>query len=116
MDASIARFVTDRKIARIRKSGPSSDRYKEAKGGETQRVGDARRLPPIRRNGEKGQVESQEEGCFIQMASFVNVDNCTLSAKLPLLPLWIVSESIQHLHNSHVSFSIVTIEASRCDV
>jgi hypothetical protein len=66
------------------------------------------------RKGDK--YTSQEEGCFIQMASFVIVHNCTLSAKIPLLPLWIVSESIQHLHNSHVSFSIVTIEASRCDV
>ena len=53
LDASIPRFVTDRNSGK-RKSGPSSDRYKEAKGGETQRVGDARRPPQIWRNGEKG--------------------------------------------------------------
>jgi hypothetical protein len=71
---------------------------------------------PFGGTAKRDKYTSQEEGCFIQMASFVIVHNCTLSAKLPLLPLWIVTDSIQHLHNSHVSFSIVTIEASRCDV
>ena len=71
---------------------------------------------PFGGTAKRDKYTSQEEGCFIQMASFVTVRNCTLSAKLPSLPLWIVSESSQHLHNSHVSFSIVTIEASRYDV
>jgi hypothetical protein len=64
LDASIARFVTDRNIFGKRKSGPLSDRHKEAKGGETQGVGDARRLPPIRRIGEKGQVHISGRGLF----------------------------------------------------
>ncbi len=62
LDAPIPRFVTDRNISGKRKSGPSSDRHKEAKGGETQRVGDARRLPPIRRIGGKGQVHISGRG------------------------------------------------------
>jgi hypothetical protein len=37
LDAPIPRFVTNRNISGNRKSGPLSDRHKEAKGGETQR-------------------------------------------------------------------------------
>jgi hypothetical protein len=61
LDAPMPRFVTARKVSE-KKSGPFSDRHKEAKGGETQGVGDARRLPHISRTGEKGQVHISGRG------------------------------------------------------
>jgi hypothetical protein len=62
-----------------------------------------------RQNGEKGQEYISGRGLFHSNGLFCCRENCTLRAKRVFLPLWIVSESSQDLHNSGVSFSFVII-------